>query len=153
MQRASEERLFELGKSGELDCTQNEKGTNGRNNLKENKKNYVGINIYDSLSEKAREALNPLIEHLEKRKQFSENILKNCGNKEEEQRLLSKFKKKDKIIFNISILILIKRFISFIDTKYFIFSFLYLFFSFLFFSFFFFLLFLLLYFIYSYYYN
>ena len=54
------------------------------------RKIYVGINIYGSLSEKDREALNPLIEHLEKRKQFSENILKNCGNKQEEQRLLVK---------------------------------------------------------------
>ena len=89
------------GKSGEVDCTQNEKGTQmEESNSKENKKNYVGINFYGSLSEKAREILNPLIEHLEKRKQFSENILKNCGNKEEEQRLLVKNNKlkKGKII-------------------------------------------------------
>ena len=107
MQRASEERLLELGISGELDCTQNEKGTQmEETSLKENKKNYVGINFYSSLSEKDREALNPLIEHLEKRKQFSENILKNCGNKQEEQRLLVKNNqlKKGKIIFNIQFL-------------------------------------------------
>ena len=96
MQRASEERLLELGNSGELDCTQNEKGTQmEETSLRENKKNYVGINFYGSLSEKAIEAFNPLIEDLEKRKQFSENILKNCGNKEEEQRLLVAFKRRD----------------------------------------------------------